>query len=132
MLAQSMTEQEIADKLGVDRTTISRDVTILKKMSQQFVYDLAHSDLAYYYKQCLNGLEEAKRKAWLIFNRLTESSSSGAVKDSLLALKLTVDCNEAQFSLFKEGPAIMQIKRLEERLAHIESRESNQEFRKEV
>ncbi|MPZ07271.1 MAG: HTH domain-containing protein [Nitrososphaeraceae archaeon] len=132
MLAESMTEQEIADKLGVDRTTISRDVTILKKMSQQFVYDLAHSDLAYYYKQCLNGLEEAKRKAWLIFNRLTESSSSGAVKDSLLALKLTVDCNEAQFSLFKEGPAIMQIKWLEERLAHIESRESNQELRKEV
>ena len=132
MLAQSMTEQEIADKLGVDRTTISRDVTVLKRMSEQFVYDLAHSDLAYYYKQCLNGLEEAKRKAWLIFNRLTESSSSGAVKDSLLALKLTVDCNEAQFSLFKEGPAIMQIKWLEERLAHIESRESNQELRKEV
>lgn len=35
-----LTEQEIADKLGVDRTTISRDVTILKKMSEQFVYDL--------------------------------------------------------------------------------------------
>jgi|GEM_PF-2839527 len=26
MLAQSMTEQEIADKLGVDRSTISRDI----------------------------------------------------------------------------------------------------------
>jgi IS30 family transposase len=132
MLAQSLTEQQIADKLGVDRTTISRDVTILKKMSQQFVYDLAHSDLAYYYKQCIDGVEEAKRKAWIIFNRLAESPSPGTVKDSLLALKLTVDCNEAQFSLFKEGPAIMQIKRLEERLAHIESRESNQELRKEV
>jgi IS30 family transposase len=132
MLAQSMTEQEIADMLGVDRTTISRDVTILKKMSQQFVYDLAHSELAYYYKQCIDGVEEAKRKAWIIFNRLTESSSPGTVKDSLLALKLTVDCNEAQFSLFKDGPAIMQIKSLEERLAHIESRESNQELRKEV
>jgi IS30 family transposase len=80
MLAQSMTEQEIANKLGVDRTTISRDVTVLKRMSEQFVYDLAHSDLAYYYKQCLNGLEEAKRKAWLIFNRLAESSSPGTVK----------------------------------------------------
>jgi IS30 family transposase len=132
MLAQSMTEQEIADKLGVDRTTISRDVTILKRMSEQFVYDLARSDLAYYYKQCLNGLEEAKKKAWLIFNRLTESSSPSAVKDSLLALKLIMECNEAKFALFKEGPAIMQIKRLEERLTHIESRESDQELRKEV
>lgn len=132
MLAQSMTEQEIADKLGVDRTTISRDVKVLKQMSQQFVYTLAHSDLAYCYKQCLNGIEEAKRKAWLIFNRLTESSNPGAVKDSLLALKLTVDCNEAQFSLFKEGPAIMQIKKMEQRLARIESRQSSQELREEV
>jgi len=127
-----MTETEIAKRLKVDQSTISRDIKELKKMSQQFVYDLAHSDLAYYYKQCIDGVEEAKRKAWIIFNRLTESSSPGTVKDSLLALKLTVDCNEAQFSLFKEGPAIMQIKRLEERLAHIESRESNQELRKEV
>jgi len=62
-----MTEQEIADKLGVDRTTISRDIEVLKQTSQQFVYGLAHSGLAYYYKQCLNGLEEAKRKAWTIF-----------------------------------------------------------------
>ena len=126
MLAQSMTEQEIADKLEVDRSTISRDIKVLKQMSQQFVYDLVHSDLAYYYKQCLNGIEEAKRKAWLIFNHLTESSGPGAVKNSLLALRLTVDCNEAQFSLFKEGPAIRQIKKLEERLARIEAREINQ------
>ena len=78
MLAQSMTEQEIADKLGVDRTTISRDVTILKKMSQQFVYDLAHSDLAYYYKQCINGVEEAKGKHGLSSTayRILKSRSS--------------------------------------------------------
>jgi Trp operon repressor len=127
-----MTEQEIADKLGVDRTTISRDIEVLKQMSQQFVYGLAHSDLAYYYKQCLNGLEEAKRKAWTIFYRLDQSSNHGAVKDSLLALKLTVDCNEAQFSLFIDGPAIMQIKRLEVRLAHIKSRDRALELGKEM
>ena len=48
---------------------------------------------------------------------------------SLLALKLIMECNEAKFALFKEGPAIMQVKSMEERLAHIESRESNQELR---
>ncbi len=53
-------------------------------------------------------------------------------RDKLLALELIIEYNEAKFTLFKEEPAIMQIKRLEERLAHIESRESNQELRKEV
>lgn len=44
-------------------------------------------------------------------------------RDKLLALKLIMECNEAKFALFKEGPAIMQIKSMEERLVKIESRE---------
>ena len=63
LLAQSLTETEIAEELEVDQSTISRDVKALKQLSQQFIYDLAKSDLAYYYKQCLNGIEEVKRKA---------------------------------------------------------------------
>ena len=53
LLAQSMTEQEIADKFGVDRSTISRYIKTLKLLSQRFVFDLSKSDLAYYYKQCI-------------------------------------------------------------------------------
>jgi hypothetical protein len=124
MLAQSMTETEIAKELKVDQSTISRDIKVLKKMSQQFVYDLAKSDLAYYYKQCLDGIEEVRRKGWDIFNRMTNLSP----KDKLSALKLIMECNEAKFVLFKEGPAIMQVKSMEERLASIESREINQQL----
>ena len=63
LLAQSMTESEIAQELNVDQSTINRDVKALKQMSQQFVFDLAKSDLAYHYKQCINGIEEVRRKA---------------------------------------------------------------------
>jgi IS30 family transposase len=49
-----MTESEIAQKLNVDQSTISRDVKALKQLSQQFIYDLAKSDLAYYYKQSID------------------------------------------------------------------------------
>jgi IS30 family transposase len=46
--AQSMIEQGIADKLGVDRSTISRDIKVLKKLSQRFVFNLAHHFLQAY------------------------------------------------------------------------------------
>jgi DNA-binding transcriptional ArsR family regulator len=121
MLAQSMTETEIALELKVDQSTISRDIKVLKEISQKFVYDLAKSDLAYYYKQCLDGIEEVRRKGWEIFNKMTNLTP----KDKLLALKLIMECNEAKFALFKEGPAIMQVKSMEERLQKIESREIN-------
>jgi DNA-binding transcriptional ArsR family regulator len=126
LLAQSMTEQEIADKLGVDRSTISRDIKTLKLLSQRFVFDLAKSDLAYYYKQCIDGIEEVRRKGWEIFKGQNNTNSNLSPKDKLLALKVIRECNEAKFALFKEGPSIMHIKSLEERLENIESREINQ------
>lgn len=114
LLAQSMTETEIAKKLKVDQSTISRDIKVLKKLSQQFVYDLAKSDLAYCYEQCLDGIEEVKRKGWDIFNGMNNLMT----RDKLLALKLIMECNEAKFALFKEGPAIMQVKSMEEASQH--------------
>ena len=40
----------------MDQSTIIRDVNVLKEMSQQFVFDLAKSDLASYYMQSIDGI----------------------------------------------------------------------------
>jgi hypothetical protein len=90
--------------LGVDQSTISRDITKLKEMSQQFIYDLAKSDLAYCYKQCINGVEEAKRQVWDILR--SEQAETLDIRDKLLALKIVKECNESQFALFKDGPSV--------------------------
>ncbi|CAN5115740.1 hypothetical protein BH18THE2_BH18THE2_13830 [soil metagenome] len=84
LLAQSMTEEEIANELNVDQSTISRDIKVLKQMSQQFVYDLAKSDLAYCYKQCIDGIEEVKRKAWEAYR---SNDSSLKPRDKLFSFE---------------------------------------------
>jgi DNA-binding transcriptional ArsR family regulator len=117
LLAQSMTETEIAQALKVDQSTISRDVKALKELSQKFVYDLAKSDLAYYYKQCIDGIEEAKREAWRIYHH---NNNELPLKDKLAALKLIVESNEARFKLLSEGPSVLAVKSLEERFNKIE------------
>jgi hypothetical protein len=38
------------------------EMSRLKEMSQQFVFDLAKSDLAYYYKQSIDGIKEANKE----------------------------------------------------------------------
>ena len=120
----SMTEIEIAQELKVDQSTISRDIKALKALSQRFVFDLVKSDLAYYYKQCIDGIEEVRRKGWEIIKG--HNNGNLTPKDKLLALKIIKECNEVKFALFKEGPSIMNIKSLEERLQNIESRQINQ------
>lgn len=54
MITEGMTETEIAHKLGVDVSTISKDVKAIKLISQQFIYDITKSDFTYYYKQGLD------------------------------------------------------------------------------
>jgi len=98
LLAQSMTETEIADELEVDQSTISRDIKVLKELSQRFVFDLATSDLVYYYKQCIDGIEEVRRKGWEIFKG--QNNGNLTPKDKLLALKVIREYNEAKFALF--------------------------------
>jgi hypothetical protein len=62
MIIQGMTEVSIAAKLGVDNSTISKDVKVLKLISQQFIYDITKSDFTYYYKQCLDAVKLIFRK----------------------------------------------------------------------
>jgi DNA-binding transcriptional ArsR family regulator len=128
MSAQSMTETEIAEQLNVDQSTVSRDVKALKEMSQQFVFDLAKSDLAYYYKQCINGIEEVRRRAWELLRKDNNEQQQPSLtpKDKLLALKLIKECDETKFALFKDGPSVMNVKSLEERVSKIESGQINQ------
>ncbi len=118
LLAQSMTETEIAEQLYVDQSTISRDVKALKEMSQLFVFDLA-----YYYKQSIDGIEEAKKEAWRIYNK----NDNPPVKEKLAALKLIIESNEARFKLLSEGPSVLAMKSLEERLSKIESLQVRQQ-----
>src|SRR5215216_6742437 len=115
LLARSMTETEIGKQLGISQPTIHRDIEALKEKSLRFVYDLAKSDLAYYYKQKLDSLDEAKREAWKIFNQ--EDTPN---KEKLLALKLIIMSDETAFKLLNEGPAVLAMKSLEDRLAQIE------------
>jgi hypothetical protein len=111
----NMTRTGMAKQLAVDQSTISHDIKALKEMSQHFIYDLAKSDLAYYYKQTIDGIEEAKAQAWEIY-----LNGEVQTRDRLHALKLIVQANEAKFKLISEGPKVMAIRQLEERIERIE------------
>jgi hypothetical protein len=59
--AQSKSETEIAKELHCNVSTICRDIKYLKKLSQQFVFDLA-KDLGFYYKGCIDTMDQIQQK----------------------------------------------------------------------
>lgn len=85
MVAQGISEVEIAAKLGVDNTTISKDVKALKLISQQFIYDITKSDFTYYYKQCVETVKLVLRKQWEIVNKEGKLTKEDIYKAKVLA-----------------------------------------------
>ncbi len=114
--AQSKTETEIARELHCNVSTICRDIKFLKKLSQQFVFDLA-KDLGFYYKSCIDTMDQIQQKCWNIFNNDNQVSQ----KDRLLALKIIRETCESKFSLIEKGPSVMALNSLQERVEKIES-----------
>ena len=113
--AQSKTETEIARELHCNVSTICRDIKFLKKLSQQFVFDLA-KDLGFYYKGCIDTMDQIQQKCWNIFN-----NDNVPQKDKLLALKIIKETCESKFSLIEKGPSVMALNSLQERVEKIEN-----------
>lgn len=121
MLAQGHTETEIAQLLQVHVSTICRDIKVLKQLSQRFVFDLAKGDLTYYYKQCIDGMDEVRKEAWSLY--MYGDWSQGVhltVKEKIAALRLLKECNEAKFALLEKGPSVLNVKGMEEKLEDIQ------------
>ena len=98
--AQSKTETEIARELHCNVSTICRDIKFLKELSQQFVFDLA-KDLGFYFKGCIDTMDQIQQKCWNICNDDNQVSQ----KDKLLALKIIKETCESKFSLI-ESPIL--------------------------
>lgn len=117
---------EIAKQLGVDASTVSRDIQYLTSQSHNYLNSLAKETLPFMYQSSIEGIKNVLKECWSIY----ANGSNNNDKDitwfhKIAALKLAKECNEALFKLTAEGPSVMHFKALEERLEKIESKELN-------
>jgi hypothetical protein len=113
--------------LKVDPSTVSRDIQYLTSQSQNFLSDLSKESLPFMYKTSIDGIREVLKECWNIYES-TDDKKQQQVNyfQRLAALKLAKECNEAQFKLLSEGPSIMYVQSLEEKLTQIEEIQQSQ------
>lgn len=100
-----------------------RDIDSLKEKSQNFVYDLARSDLCYYYKESIDGIDAVRKEAWNIYH---STNAEVQMKDRLNALRLIADCSINKFEMLNQGPVVLTMKSMSERLEKLETPEISQ------
>jgi hypothetical protein len=121
LFLQFHTEEDIGKQLGVDQSVVSRDIQAIKQESTtNFIYQLAKSDLAYHYKNEIDTINEVKRLCFSIYNNVSNDTIN-IDRVKLAALKIVLDGSEARFRMLTEGPAIMALKALSERLDRLEN-----------
>ena len=120
LLTRGMKTYEIAKELNVDNSTVSRDIKYLTAQSQNYLNNLAKETLPFMYQTSIEGIRSILKECWTIYQSQDLRIN---MYQKLAALKLAKECNEAIFNLVDEGPSIMYVKQLQERLLQIENRQ---------
>lgn len=123
LVAKSMTERQIAAQLNISQPTVHRDIDALKEMSEEFVSNLARSDLAYHWMTSIDGLDAVRQEAWTIYH---SSDASIKPRDRLAALALVKDCCVDRFEMINAGPSVLAMQVMEARLEKIEGTQTTQ------
>ena len=64
LLSRGISQRDIATKLDVHETTVSRDIAELEEGSKTFIGDLARKTFGFMYVKALTGIEQIINAAW--------------------------------------------------------------------
>ena len=100
-----------------------RTFRYLISQSYNYLNALAKEALPFMYQTSLEGIRNVLKECWNIYT--IESNKEITWFHKIAALKLAKECNKALFKLTADGPSVMYVKLLEERLARIEAEQIN-------
>jgi IS30 family transposase len=122
MLTRGMKAYEIAKELNTDKSTISRDIKYLTAQSHNYLNDLAKETLPFMYQTSIEGIRDVIRECYTIY--LSQDPKVNMYQ-RLGSFRLIKDCHESIFHLLDEGPSVLAMRQLQERLILIENRQTN-------
>ena len=103
-LTKGMKGYEIAKELGVDASTVCRDIQYLISQSHDYLNTLAKEALPFMYQTSIEGIRNVLKECWNIY--AIESNREITWFHKVAALKLAKECNEALFKLTAAGCAV--------------------------
>lgn len=116
MLSQGLNELEIAKKLNVNQSTVSRDVKTIKKESQKTIQVIASEILPFEFGKSLLSLNRIIKHCWII---IYDNSGRWTNKDKINAMKLVKDTESTRIEILKNGPLNLEVVHLREELEQL-------------
>lgn len=102
--SKGLTQSEIADKLGVDQSTVSRDLNHIKKESRNYIEKYIAETVPLEFNSCLTGLGQIIKKLWDIIEEDDGKDGTTTSKDRMAAITLLMKCYRTRLEILIGGP----------------------------
>src|ERR687887_2311113 len=99
LYSKGLTQAEIAQELGVDQSTISRDLQFIKQEAKKKIEKYLNEDILFEYLRYIAGSNEVTRELWgIVQNEKT------VTKDKMNALSLLMQSYNKRLEMLIGGP----------------------------
>ena len=102
--SKGLTQSEIAGKLGVDQSTVSRDLNHIKKESRNYIEKYVAETVPFEFNSCLTGLGQIIKKLWDIIEEDDGKDGTTTSKDRMAAITLLMKCYRTRLDILIGGP----------------------------
>ena len=100
---------------GVSEKTIKRDISFLAEQARQNLATHISQDLPWEYEKSLQTLDLAKKLAFELYEKGGEDS-----RMKISAIRLAIEAEAIKFKLLQEGPNVLAMQTVDQRLRRIE------------
>ena len=106
MHSKGLTQSEIADKLGIDQSTVSRDLNHVRKESRKYIEKYVAETVPFEFNSCLTGLGQIIKKLWDIIEEDGKGNTTTATssKKTMAAITLLMKCYRTRLEILIGGP----------------------------
>ena len=111
LMSKGYNQSDIAKELRTTRQTIMKDIHELNQWTRKGLYSMAKESLSTMYYSCLIGINEAEKEAWRLYKN-DDKDPTFNNWHKMYALRLLIDINKSKFRMFSDGPAFMEINKL--------------------
>ena len=122
LLSQGLNETEISKQLNVGQSTVCRDIRVIKKQSKDIIQSVLKDILPFEFGRCLISVEQLIREGWIIYH---DKSGKWTNKDKINALKIIKESIRTKFEILLEGPAVLRLQDLKERIDELSQKIEN-------
>ena len=99
LYSKGLTQAEIAQELGVDQSTVSRDLQFIKQEAKKKIEKYLNEDMLFEYLRYIAGSNEVTRELWgIVQNKKTMT------KDKMNALSLLIQSYNKRLEMLIGGP----------------------------